>query len=87
VILAACVWSFSFFTFSLERLSNRRLGKIDTERVHVQSVEKTGKRFTKSSEALVHELEVHHVGFQVYHGIRQLSKRRLEAIEWEVIVS
>lgn len=31
----------------------------------------------------MHELEMHHVGLEVGHGVRQLSEGGLEGIEWE----
>lgn len=56
------------------------LGEVDTERVHVQSIQETGKRLAKSSETLVHKLEMHHVCFQVGHGVRKLAEGRLKCI-------
>lgn len=46
------------------------LGEVDTECVHVQTVQEASKRLAKPSERLVHELKVHQVGLQVGHGIR-----------------
>ena len=59
------------------------LGKIDAEGIHVEAVEEAGETFAKTRQALVHELEVHHVGFEVGHGIRQLGEGRLEGVERE----
>jgi hypothetical protein len=38
------------------------LGEVDAEGIHVQAVKKAGEALAETSKALVHELEVHHIG-------------------------
>lgn len=45
------------------------LREVDTEGVHIQSVEETSEALTKARQALMHKLEVHHVGFEIGHGV------------------
>ena len=48
--------------------------KIDNESIHVEAIQKAGKTFAESAETFVHELQVHEVGFEICHGVAQLSK-------------
>lgn len=57
------------------------LREINTECIHVETIEETCKGFAKSCKALMHELKVHHVGLQIGHGIRQLCKGRFKGVE------
>lgn len=57
------------------------LRKINTESIHVEAIEKTGKALAEPGQALVHQLEMHHVGFEIGHGIRELGERGLEGVE------
>lgn len=59
------------------------LGEIDTERIHVETVHEAGEALAETGQALMHELEMHHVGLEVGHGVRQLSKGGLEGSERE----
>jgi hypothetical protein len=54
----------------LDTLRHRRFREVHHERVHVQPVEKCSEAFAEASEGLVHELEVHEVGFEVGHAVR-----------------
>lgn len=67
------------------------LGKINDKRIHVQAVQETRKALSKPAEALVHELKVHQVRFQVGHRVTELGKLGLEGVqgrwpgEWVVL--
>lgn len=63
------------------------LWKVHTKCIHVQAVEKARKVFAKPCQTLMHQLKVHHVGFQICHGIREFCKCRLKCIERERRVS
>lgn len=65
----------------MERGKRAYLGEINTESIHVQAVEEGGEALVESLEALVHELEVHEVGFQIGHGVGELGEGGLEGIE------
>src|SRR3954465_3513798 len=45
------------------------LGKVNTECIHVQPVEEAREALAEAGQALVHQLEVHHVGLEIGHGI------------------
>jgi hypothetical protein len=68
---------------SSERIWNRCFREVDTEGVHVQPVEEAGEALAEPRQALMHELEVHHVGLQVSHGVRQLCESWFEHIQWQ----
>lgn len=57
------------------------LGEIHTERVHVQSVEEGGEVLVEARQALVHELQMHEVRFEVGHRVRQLGEGGFEGLE------
>lgn len=59
------------------------LREINTKSVHVQPIQKTRKALAESRQALVHQLEVHHIGLQVGHGVGKLRKGGLESIQRE----
>lgn len=63
------------------------LWKVHTKRIHVQTVEEARKVFAKSCQTFMHELKVHHVGFQIRHRVRELGECRLKGIERERRVS
>jgi hypothetical protein len=43
------------------------LGEIHDERIHVEPVEETRETLSEPAEALVHELKMHQVCFEVGH--------------------
>lgn len=45
------------------------LGKIHTKSVHIQAVQEGSEALVETLETLVHELEMHEVGFEVGHGV------------------
>lgn len=45
------------------------LWKVYTERAHVQSIEKASKALVEAVQALIEELQVHEIRFQVGHAI------------------
>lgn len=45
------------------------LWEVDAKSIHVEPVEKAGEGLAEAGQALVHELEVHHIGFQVCHCV------------------
>lgn len=57
------------------------LGKIHAERVHVQTVEKTGEALAESRQTLVHQLQVHEIGLEIRHRVRQLCELRFQGID------
>lgn len=59
------------------------LGEIHTERIHVQPIQEASKALAEARQALVHELKMHHVGFEIGNGIRQLGEGGLERVERE----
>lgn len=59
------------------------LWEVYAECIHVKTVEEPSKRFPEPSERLVHELEVHQIGFQVGDRICQLGKCRLKGVQWK----
>lgn len=59
------------------------LGVVNTERIHVEAIHEAGKALAEPGQALVHQLEVHHIGLEVGHGVRQLRKGGLEGVEGE----
>lgn len=71
------------------REGSRYLGKIHAKGIHVEPVQKASEGLAEARKALVHKLEMHHVGLQVGHGIRQLGEGRLERVEreWRVTVT
>lgn len=64
-----------------KRLRSGRLGELDAKRIHVDAVQEAGKALGEARQALVHDLEVHHVCLEVGHGVGELCKRRLEGVE------
>lgn len=58
-----------------------RLGEIDAKRTHVHAVQEGAKVLGEAREALVEELQVHEVGFQVGHGVAELGELRFERRE------
>lgn len=66
-----------------ERLWYGPLREVDTKGIHVETIHEAGEALAEAGQALMHELEMHHVGLEVGHGIRQLSKGGLEGIERE----
>lgn len=63
------------------------LGEINAEGIHVEAVHEAGKALAEAGQALVHELEVHHVGLEVGDGIGELGEGGLEGIEREGLAS
>jgi hypothetical protein len=57
------------------------LGKIDAVSVHVQAVKKTGEALGESRKALMHELEMHEICFEIGHAIAQLGELGLERVQ------
>lgn len=47
---------------TLEALDTRRLWEIDTESAHVHAVQEGAETFVEAIQALVQQLQVHHVG-------------------------
>lgn len=64
-------------------IDGSHLREVDTERIHVETIHEAGEALTETGQALMHELKMHHVGLEVGHGVRQLSKGGLEGIERE----
>ncbi|KAJ3552323.1 hypothetical protein NPX13_g11144 [Xylaria arbuscula] len=62
-------------------------GEVDAKGIHIQAVEETRKALAKASQALVHQLEVHHVGLEVGDGIRELGECGLEGVQREGLVA
>lgn len=85
VILALATTSSSLplllFLHPLEALRQRSLWEIHTKRIHIQPIQKAGKILAEPGQAFVHELEMHHVGFEVGHGVGQLGKGGLKGVE------
>ena len=67
--------------------SAKYLGEVNAERVHIQTVEEAGKALAEPGQAFVHQLKVHHVGFEIGHRVRKFGKSWLESIQWERRVS
>lgn len=44
-------------------------GKVDTKGIHVQPVQEAREVLVEPRQAFVHQLQVHHVGFEVGHGV------------------
>lgn len=63
------------------------LGKINAKGIHIQAIQEAGKGLAEAGQALVHELEMHHVGLQVGHGVGQLGEGGLEHVERERALS
>lgn len=59
--------------------------KIDAKGIHVEPVEEAGKVLAEARQALVHELEVHHVGLEIGDGISELGERGLECVQGETV--
>lgn len=59
------------------------LREVDTECVHVEPVQEASKVLAESSQALVHELEVHHVGLKIGDRVRELGEGGLKGVERE----
>lgn len=57
------------------------LGEIDAESIHIQAIKKTGEIFAETRQTLVHQLQVHEVGFQIGHGIGQFCKLWLQRVD------
>jgi hypothetical protein len=62
-------------------LFNRRLWEIDTEGPDVESVQKGGKALAEPRQALVHELQVHEVGFEVGHAVCEFGELGFQGVE------
>lgn len=63
------------------------LWKVDAEGRHVHAVQEGTEILVEARDGFVQQLEVHHVGFQISHGVAQLSKCRLEGSEWDIIAA
>lgn len=59
------------------------LGIVNAERVHVEAVHEAGEALAEPGQALMHQLEMHHIGLEVGHGVRQFGEGGLEGIEGE----
>lgn len=57
------------------------LGEVDAKGIHVQSVKEAREALAETSQTLVHELEVHHVGFKVGYSVGQFGEGGLECVE------
>lgn len=68
---------------------NTYLRKVDAKCIHVETVQEASKRLAKAGKALVHDLEVHHVDFQIGHGVRKFREGRLECVqgEWGIAIA
>ena len=58
------------------------LRKIYAESIHIQAIKETCKTLAESRQALVHQLQVHEISFQVSHGVGEFSKCGLERRQW-----
>lgn len=61
------------------------LWKVDAEGRHVHAIQEGTEILVEARDGLVQQLEVHHVGFQISHGVAELSKCRLQGGEREVV--
>jgi hypothetical protein len=57
-----------------ETLGDRAFGEIYAKGIHVHSVEKGGEALREPRQTLVHELQVHEVGFQVGHAVAEFCE-------------
>lgn len=59
------------------------LREVDTEGIHVETIHEAGEALAETGQALMHELEMHHVCLKVGHGVSKLSKGGFKGIERE----
>lgn len=59
------------------------LWKINAESIHVHSIQEACKAFIEPAQALVHQLQMHEIGFQIGHGVRKLGESWLKELEGE----
>ena len=57
--------------------------KVDAKSIHVHAVEEAGETLVEPTETLVHQLQMHKVGFKISHGVGKLGKSGLEGVQWE----
>ena len=63
------------------------LWEVDAKSIHVHAVQEGTEILVEAGYRFVQQLQMHHVGFQVSHGIAELAKCWLESGEWEVIAA
>ena len=63
------------------------LWEIHTESIHVQSVQEAGEALAEARQALMHQLQVHEVGFKVSHGVGQFGELWFQGIDAGLCVS
>lgn len=54
---------FGCLSGALKAFNSRRFGKVDAEGTHVHAVEECAEAFVEAVQALVQQLQVHHVCF------------------------
>ena len=59
------------------------LRKIHTKRIHIHPVQERREALVEPAQALVHQLQVHEVGFQVRHRVAQFCEPGLQRFERE----
>lgn len=69
------------FGRTLKTLDTRRFWEVYAKGTHVHAVEEGAEALVEAVQALVQQLQVHEVGFQVGHAVSELAKRRLEGFE------
>ncbi len=57
--------------------------KVHTECVHVQAIKEASKVLIEPRKTLMHQLQMHKVGLQICHRVRQFCKRRFKSFEGE----
>jgi len=57
------------------------LWKVDTESIHVHTVEEAREALGEARQAFVHQLQLHEVLFEIGHSVAELSETILEALE------
>lgn len=57
------------------------LWEVHAESVHVQSVQEAGEALTEARQTLVHQLQVHEIGFKIGHGVGQLGELWFQGID------
>lgn len=68
-------------------LGPSHLGEIDTKRIHVHAVQKTGKALAETRQTLMHQLQMHEIGFEVGHGVGEFCKLGLQGIDRRLGIS
>lgn len=63
------------------------LGEVHTKRVHVHAIQEASETLAKARQTLVHQLQVHEIGFQVGHRVCEFRELRFQGMDGGLVVS